>query len=145
MKEAVCLLIVDHATITGDDGPTYLAATRRNNPSQGGFPGGKVDPGETPVEAIIRETHEEVGLELDPSLLKLVYSGVCQGKGPEDTYLVHTFVTTQRWSWKDIVVEEGLTAKGMAEYDLCSKTFSPFADYNREVFIAVKERPELLS
>jgi 8-oxo-dGTP diphosphatase len=31
------------------------------------FPGGIVDPGETPLEGAIRETHEEVGITLKPA------------------------------------------------------------------------------
>lgn len=31
------------------------------------FPGGLVDPGESPLEAAVRETHEEVGIQLNPS------------------------------------------------------------------------------
>jgi len=34
------------------------------------FPGGRTDPGETPVEAALREAHEEV--QLDPSLVDVV-------------------------------------------------------------------------
>ena len=34
------------------------------------FPGGRVDPGETPIEAALREAHEEVGL--DPALSTVV-------------------------------------------------------------------------
>ena len=33
------------------------------------FPGGKLDPGETFDEAAIRETREELGVELDPEVL----------------------------------------------------------------------------
>lgn len=36
------------------------------------FPGGVVDPGETPKEAAIRETWEEVGIEVHPELVEFV-------------------------------------------------------------------------
>lgn len=36
------------------------------------FPGGVVDENESPLQAVIRETHEEVGLELDEAQLRLL-------------------------------------------------------------------------
>lgn len=36
------------------------------------FPGGIIDPGESPLEAAIRETREEVGLQLDASDVQFV-------------------------------------------------------------------------
>jgi 8-oxo-dGTP pyrophosphatase MutT (NUDIX family) len=36
------------------------------------FPGGIIDPGETPKEAALRETLEEVGITLDPELVHFV-------------------------------------------------------------------------
>jgi mutator protein MutT len=42
----------------------------RNHKGEISFPGGRLDPGETPVDAAIREAHEEVGL--DPSSVEVV-------------------------------------------------------------------------
>ena len=42
----------------------------RNHKGEISFPGGRLDPGETSVEAALREAHEEVGL--DPSLVEVV-------------------------------------------------------------------------
>ena len=59
------------------DGPSgaEVLLTRRsrhlsNHKGEISFPGGRLDPGETPVAAALREAHEEVGL--DPAAVELV-------------------------------------------------------------------------
>lgn len=53
----------------GEHGPEVLLTRRswelRNHRGEISFPGGRIDPGETPTEAALREAHEEVGLEPD--------------------------------------------------------------------------------
>ncbi|MFN4214627.1 NUDIX hydrolase [Exiguobacterium sp.] len=41
------------------------AHTMRRQPGEIAFPGGRVDPGETPVEAAVRETSEELEMDID--------------------------------------------------------------------------------
>jgi len=57
------------ALVDGDDGAEVLLTRRsmemRNHRGEISFPGGRLDVGETPVDAALREAHEEVGL--DPS------------------------------------------------------------------------------
>ena len=53
----------------GPDGPDLLLTERshtmRSHPGQVSFPGGAVDPGETAVQAALREAEEETGIERD--------------------------------------------------------------------------------
>jgi 8-oxo-dGTP pyrophosphatase MutT (NUDIX family) len=62
------------ALVDGDDGPEVLLTRRsmsmRNHRGEISFPGGRLDPGETPIETALREAHEEVGL--DPALPTIV-------------------------------------------------------------------------
>lgn len=63
MREVVSVALVDDLAR-----PRRLLAARRTEPPvlAGGweFPGGKVDPGETPLEAVHREVREELGVEV---------------------------------------------------------------------------------
>ncbi|MDF0529545.1 CoA pyrophosphatase [Tsukamurella sp. 8F] len=63
-RAAVCLAVTGDET-TGDGLLlTFRSARLRGNPAQYALPGGRLDPGETPEEAALRELHEEVGLAL---------------------------------------------------------------------------------
>jgi len=54
MRAACCLIL-------SDDGKV-LAVSRKDDPTAFGLPGGKVDPGEEPIQAAARELQEETGL-----------------------------------------------------------------------------------
>ena len=63
---AVTLTIVDNADGEGAILLTRRAARLNAHKGQWALPGGRLDPGETPVEAALRELHEEIGIELGP-------------------------------------------------------------------------------
>lgn len=77
---AVALVVVEEGFGAGLDGLpehdqwqsraalllTRRAASMRRHAGQWALPGGRLDPGETPEVAALRELHEEVGLLLDP-------------------------------------------------------------------------------
>lgn len=62
-------------------GDKILAVSRKDNHNDFGLPGGKVDPGETPEEAIRREVKEETGLDIIN--LKFLFTRNCIDKDSE--------------------------------------------------------------
>lgn len=132
MKSAVCLLLP-----LSDS--HVLAISRRNDTTRWGLPGGKVDPGESNIRAMTRETFEEVGLSLDPAQLEPLYSAACMGKGPEDSYWVTTYLWTGPVSLlMDLTAEEGMTVNWKTPAELCNPDVSPFAAYNVGAFAAYR-------
>jgi 8-oxo-dGTP pyrophosphatase MutT (NUDIX family) len=136
MKPAVCVLIQN------PENPTqYLAISRRNDTSQWGLPGGKVDPGESNVEAVVRETYEEIGVQLDPLCLEPLFSDACPGKGPDDTYWVTTYLWTSPNQFPGLDTcnpEQGLSLTWACPQFLSATKSSPFARYNQGVFLALQ-------
>ncbi|MBG0830144.1 CoA pyrophosphatase [Planomonospora sp. ID67723] len=63
-RAAVALCVVEHAGV-----PSVIVikrAYRGRNAGQWALPGGRLDPGETPLRAALRELHEEIGLVAAP-------------------------------------------------------------------------------
>lgn len=63
---SVCVLIEDKNT------NKILVVSRKTDHNDFGLPGGKIDKGETPEEAIVREVIEETGLKLTHLEFKFV-------------------------------------------------------------------------
>lgn len=133
MKQAVCLII------TSTRG-RYFAVSRRYDITQWGFPGGKVDPGESHDEAIIRETKEEIGFFVDKTQIVPIYSGLCEGKDGHDFWVTtYLYIPTvlEDFLLGNVTLEEGLTGAFATGDDLVSAAFSPFNFYNDEALTAV--------
>jgi 8-oxo-dGTP diphosphatase len=61
------LVLVAAAALVRNDGKLLLAQRPAGKPMAGlwEFPGGKVEPGETPEAALVRELREELSIEID--------------------------------------------------------------------------------
>jgi 8-oxo-dGTP diphosphatase len=70
-RETRPLLLVAAVALVDADGRVLMARRPEGKPLAGlwEFPGGKIALGETPEEALIRELHEELGIETELSCL----------------------------------------------------------------------------
>ncbi len=72
-RESAVLMLFAPAADGGEDVVlTERAHHLRSHPAQVSFPGGSLEPGEAPVQAALREAHEEVGI--DPAGVDVVPS-----------------------------------------------------------------------
>lgn len=70
-----------------------VLACQRKTSDLWGYPGGKIDAGESPLEAVIREVHEETGIVLESCDCVFFYEGVCLNKDPADKpFWVYSFI-----------------------------------------------------
>jgi 8-oxo-dGTP pyrophosphatase MutT (NUDIX family) len=56
--------MVDGIVVTGEDLDRRVLLIRRGDVGRWGTPGGRIEKGESPWEALVREVHEETGLDL---------------------------------------------------------------------------------
>jgi len=128
MKQAVCVVIKNKYG-------RYLAVSRRNDLTQWGFPGGKVDPGESNIEAATREIYEEIGISVCDENLIPIYTGICLGKDGCNFWATTYFLSREvDPGLDDYTPEEDISITWMDNYALTHPDHSPFAHYNREIF-----------
>jgi 8-oxo-dGTP diphosphatase len=109
------LLVVAVALIDADH--RVLVAQRPEGKQLGGlweFPGGKVDPGERPEQALIRELREELAIEVKPSCLApLTFASHAY----DDFHLLMPLYACRRWQGS-VVAREGQALKWLYPWKL---------------------------
>lgn len=109
-----------------------LLAVTRNHPSLIAFPGGHIDPGETPKEAMVREVMEETGVEVleAQKLVEDVNHGV---KGSR---VVTAFLVT-KWRGEPRQRERGVEVLWTSPESFLDPSHSPYRSYAKKVFAAL--------
>ena len=123
---AVCALIVH--PLNKD---LIYGVSRRDDFAAFGLVGGKVDPGETPEQAIVREVLEETGFQFTIDKNSKVFKRLCEG---EQDYITLTFVGTidfyPVFDWIEMIEGEGV-CKWCTKQTLLD---GPFGEYNQKLF-----------
>ncbi len=112
----------------------FLAVARKGEPRALGFPGGKLEAGETPEEAAVRELAEETGLMVPLAALSPLYVGVDDIGHVCAAFLASHFqgVASSR---------EGARVGWVEPMLLLPGSQSPFAAYNRVVLERFRSLP----
>lgn len=119
-------VIVVAAALIAEDG-TVLMQQRPSDKQHGGlweFPGGKVDPGETPVAALVREIDEEIGVALRADDLFPIHAASgdpAKGEPP----IVLLLYGTHRWQGTPRAVERGCLLHWAAVSELATLAMPP--------------------
>lgn len=119
LKEAVCALI-----FTANN--KIIGVSRKDDPEAFGLCGGKVDEGETPEEALIRETKEETGLDI--TKFEKVFERT-DGDFKCFTYLCEVA--------GEITTNEAGVVK---EVDWAELLAGPFGEYNRQLLSHLRKQ-----
>jgi 8-oxo-dGTP diphosphatase len=117
------LLLVVAAALVDTDG-RVLIAQRPEGKSLAGlweFPGGKIDAGERPEPALIRELREELGIEVEePCLAPLTFASYAY----PDFHLLMPLYVCRRWTGF-VVAREGQALKWVRPQDLRTYPMPP--------------------
>ncbi|RFP90776.1 (deoxy)nucleoside triphosphate pyrophosphohydrolase [Rhodobacteraceae bacterium 63075] len=110
------VVLVSAVALLDRDDRVLLAQRPEGKPMAGlwEFPGGKVEPGETPESALVRELHEELGIETwNSCLAPLTFAS----HSYEDFHLLMPLFACRKWQG-DLSPKEGQALKWVRARDL---------------------------
>ena len=117
-------LVLVAAVVLIDPDGRILLAQRPEGKSMAGlweFPGGKVEPGESPEAALVRELHEELGIETwNSCLAPLTFASHAY----EDFHLLMPVFACRKWNGQ-VQSREGQALKWVRASDLRSYPMPP--------------------
>ncbi|MCB1365908.1 MAG: 8-oxo-dGTP diphosphatase MutT [Rhodobacteraceae bacterium] len=120
---ALKTVLVSAVALIDVDGRVLLAQRPEGKPMAGlwEFPGGKVEPGETPEAALIRELHEELGIDTWASCLApLTFAS----HGYDDFHLLMPLFACRKWEGMP-QAREGQVLKWVRARDLRAYPMPP--------------------
>lgn len=115
--QPVPVLVVAAAVVDDLNHPRTLLAARRRHPAgRWEFPGGKVEPGETPEEALHRELDEELGIQVRLGAPIVGHDGIGrQGDDDHGAWRVSDQIVLRLW-WAQLVgVPQRSSTRGFAD------------------------------
>jgi ADP-ribose pyrophosphatase YjhB (NUDIX family) len=123
MREASVMLIVKDGLI--------LSISRRDDKTKFGLPGGKLEIGESPTQAAVRETFEETGVSV--KVCSEIFRR--EEQAPGEVFYTYCFYAIA-WGGEPKDSEEG-AVKWLTTEEL-TVTHGAFPDYNRATLNAFK-------
>ena len=120
---ALKTVLVSAVALIDVDGRVLLAQRPEGKPMAGlwEFPGGKVEPGETPEAALIRELHEELGIDTWASCLAPLNFA---SHGYDDFHLLMPLFACRKWEGMP-QAREGQVLKWVRARDLRAYPMPP--------------------
>jgi 8-oxo-dGTP diphosphatase len=133
---AACVLVVNI------ENNTVLAVSRKDDKTKFGIIGGKIDPGETAIEAAVREMKEETGYEVSPKDLISVFKSYNQDNG----FTTETFLLP--FKYFNPIKQDTIDAHetGVVKWVNWQTLFDgPFGNYNKLLYLEIKDKLEELN
>lgn len=126
MENFSTVMIVVALALVSPDGKV-LMQQRPLNKAHGGlweFPGGKLEPGETPEQAIVREIDEELGVSIESAnLLPLSFASERPGAGKRPVLLL--LYIASNWQGAPTALEAGTQVKWASVDELLALPMPP--------------------
>lgn len=114
-NEAPLLVSALIVTRKNDSGATEILNVLAHNKTKYGFPGGKIEKDETPEQAVVRETIEELGVEPTEVKQKGLYSALTPEGRKIDMYVFTGYVSNDIAPNAEIAELHWLTYRQMSD------------------------------